>query len=50
LSFLDRLGAEAGARRERAVARRIREARIAESKSMEGFDWNFIRKHSTGCS
>src|SRR5580704_10839804 len=42
LSFLDRLlGAEAGARRERAVARRIPEARFAENKTMEGFDWNF---------
>ena len=39
LSFLDRLlGAEAGARRERAVARRIREARFPESKTLEGFD------------
>ena len=45
LSFLDRLlGAEAGARRERAVARRIREARFAENKTMEGFDWNFNPK------
>jgi len=42
LSFLDRLlGAEAGARRERAVARRIREAGFPESKTLEGFDWNF---------
>jgi DNA replication protein DnaC len=42
LSFLDRLlGAEASARRERAVARRIREASFAESKTLEGFDWNF---------
>ena len=45
LSFLDRmLGAEAGARRERAVARRIREARFPENKSLEGFDWNFNPK------
>ena len=45
LSFLDRLlGAEAGARRERAVARRIREARFAENKTMEGFDWTFNPK------
>ena len=45
LSFLDRLlGAEAGARRERAVARRIREASFAESKTLEGFDWNFNPK------
>jgi len=45
LSFLDRLlGAEAGARRERAVARRIREARFPENKALEGFDWNFNPK------
>jgi DNA replication protein DnaC len=45
LSFLDRLlGAEAGARRERAVARRIREARFPETKTLEGFDWNFNPK------
>lgn len=45
LSFLDRLlGSEANARRERAVARRIREARFAENKTMEGFDWNFNPK------
>lgn len=45
LSFLDRmLGAEAGARRERAVARRIREARFPENKSLEAFDWNFNPK------
>jgi len=45
LSFLDRrLGSEASARRERAVARRIREARFAESKTLEGFDWNFNPK------
>jgi len=45
LSFLDRLlGAEAGAQRERAVARRIREARFAESKTLEGFDWTFNPK------
>lgn len=45
LSFLDRLlGAEANARRERAVARRIREARFAENKTLEGFDWNFNPK------
>ena len=42
LTFLDRLlGAEAGARRERAVARRIRDARFPETKTLEGFDWNF---------
>jgi DNA replication protein DnaC len=45
LSFLDRLlGAEADARRERAVARRIGEARFAENKTLEGFDWNFNPK------
>jgi DNA replication protein DnaC len=45
LGFLDRLlGAEADARRERAVARRIREARFAENKTLEGFDWNFNPK------
>ncbi len=45
LSFLDRLlGAEAGARRERAVARRIRDARFPEDKTLEGFDWNFNPK------
>jgi DNA replication protein DnaC len=45
LSFLDRLlGAEADARRERAVARRLREARFPENKSLEGFDWNFNPK------
>lgn len=45
LSFLDRLlGAEADARRERAVARRIREARFAENKTLEAFNWNFNPK------
>ena len=45
LSFLDRrLGVEAGARRERAVARRLREARFPENKMLEGFDWNFNPK------
>jgi DNA replication protein DnaC len=45
LSFLDRLlGAQADARRERAVARRIREASFAETKTLEGFDWNFNPK------
>jgi DNA replication protein DnaC len=38
------LGAEAGARRERAVARRIHEARFPENKTLEGFDWNFNPK------
>jgi DNA replication protein DnaC len=45
LGFLDRLlGAEAGARRERAVARRIRDARFPENKTLEAFDWNFNPK------
>ena len=45
LSFLDQLlGAEADARRERAVARRIRDARFAENKTLEAFDWNFNPK------
>ena len=39
LQFLDLLlGAEAHARRERGVARRIREAHFAEEKVLEGFD------------
>src|ERR1700682_3515012 len=42
LHFLDLLlGTQADARRERAVARRIREARFADSKTLEGFDWQF---------
>jgi DNA replication protein DnaC len=45
LTFLDRLlGAQADARRERAVARRIRQARFAEDKTLEGFNWNFNPK------
>jgi len=45
LSFLDRLlGAEADARRERTVARRIRQAHFAENKTLEGFNWNFNPK------
>jgi len=45
LQFLDLLlGAQAGARRERSVARRIRLARFAESKTLEGFDWQFNPK------
>jgi DNA replication protein DnaC len=39
-----RIPIEAAARRERAVARRIREARFAENKTMEGFDWTFNPK------
>ena len=45
LQFLDLLlGAQANARRERAVARRIREARFAEDKALEGFNWQFNPK------
>jgi DNA replication protein DnaC len=45
LQFLDfLLGAQAAARRERSVARRIREARFAENKTLEGFDWQFNPK------
>lgn len=45
LSFLDRLlGAQADGRRERAVARRIHDARFVEEKTLEGFDWNFNPK------
>jgi DNA replication protein DnaC len=45
LAFLDRLlGAEADARRERAVSRRIYQARFADEKSLEGFNWKFNPK------
>jgi len=45
LQFLDLLlGAQAAARRERSVARRIRLARFAENKTLESFDWNFNPK------
>jgi len=45
LQFLDRLlGAQAAARRERSVARRLREARFAENKTLEGFNWQFNPK------
>src|SRR5215472_4409761 len=45
LSFLDQLlGPPAAARHERAVERRIREARFAEPKTLEGFDWKFNPK------
>jgi DNA replication protein DnaC len=45
LYFLDLLlGAQADARRERAVARRILEARFAENKALEGFNWQFNPK------
>jgi len=38
------LGAQADARRERTVARRIREAHFADSKTLEGFNWQFNPK------
>jgi DNA replication protein DnaC len=45
LDFLDQLiGEQADARRERSVARRIREAQFAEDKSLEGFNWKFNPK------
>ena len=45
LQFLDLLlGPQADARRERAVARRIRDARFAEAKTLQAFDWNFNPK------
>src|ERR1700682_3324201 len=45
LHFLDLLlGTQADARRERAVARRIREARFADRKTLEGFDSQFNPK------
>jgi DNA replication protein DnaC len=45
LEFLDRLiGEAADERRERSVERRIREARFAESKTLESFDWKFNPK------
>src|SRR5450755_1029163 len=45
LHFLDLLlGAQADARRERAVARRIREAHFADSKTLKRFDWQFNPK------
>lgn len=45
LQFLDLLlGTQANARRERAVARRIREAHFAEHTTLEGFDWQFNPK------
>ena len=48
LSFLDQLlGPPAAARHERAVERRIREARFAEPKTLEGFDWKLIPRPST---
>lgn len=45
LHFLDLLlGAQADARRERAVERRIRDAHFAENKTLEGFHWEFNPK------
>jgi len=45
LCFLDLLlGAQADARRERAIARRIRGAHFAEDKTLEGFNWEFNPK------
>ena len=45
LSFLERfLRAQADGRRERGVVRRIRQARFAESKTLEAFDWQFNPK------
>src|ERR1700694_5190180 len=45
LHFLDLLlGAQADARRERAVARRIHDAHFAENKTLEGFSWEFNPK------
>ncbi len=45
LRFLDLLlGSQADARRERAVARRIRDARFAENKTLEAFNWDFNPK------
>jgi DNA replication protein DnaC len=42
LRFLDLLlGTQADARRERAVARRIRDAHFAENKTLESFNWDF---------
>lgn len=45
LAFLDRvLAQQAAARRERTTERRIREARFAERKALEAFDWDFNAK------
>lgn len=42
LAFLDQLmEKQAAARRERSVARRVREAHFAEQKTLEAFDWKF---------
>src|SRR5438132_10738398 len=45
LEFLHRLVTDqAGQRRERSTARRIREARFAELKTLANFDWEFNAK------
>jgi DNA replication protein DnaC len=45
LQFLDLLlGAQAHTRRERSIARRIREAHFQEHKTLEAFDWNYNSK------
>ena len=45
LEFLDlALGEQAAERRRRSFERRIREARFAETKTLEGFDWEFNKK------
>jgi len=45
LEFLHRLLAEpAGARRQRALDRRLREAKFRELTTLEGFDWTFNAK------
>ena len=45
LEFLARLiGPQADQRRQRAIERRIREARFREPKALEGFDWLFNAK------
>src|ERR1700677_3867443 len=50
LHFLDLLlGTQADARRERAVARRIREAHFADSKTLEGSTGSSIPKPLTAC-
>jgi hypothetical protein len=43
LHFLDQLlGAQADARRERAVARRTQDTYFAETKTLEGFNWALL--------
>ena len=45
LEFLERLiGPQADQRRQRAIERRIRNARFREVKTLEGFDWLFNAK------